>query len=550
MNSLPRTLNLLKKMEPNKIHYNIPQLLYYIIQTRITVAIWGRGTGKSTGPLADFSLENWSKMPRSNGALFCNTYTDILTKVLPAVMEGWQQRRGITQDIHYWVGKYAPAKLKREKAFRYPIDPRHYVHFFNGAGMFLVSGDRATSNGFNLDWAGIDEARLQKYDKVREFLLTVRGNAAHFGHLSNHGSILYTTDMPRHSKERWILDFKKEMDERVIHMILQAQKKVMDLEAKYEKEPSRKTELEIVKWMGYVNELRKQTTYVSFASTLDNIHALGLDPIKNFKRQLSDLDFATSVLNKEMIGVANSFYGLLDIDQHGYTMENYSFIDDNHAGILKGKRRDCRWHSDIDFDQPLEISCDYNASINSVVTGQQFGMEYRFPVSLYVKRPKYLKDLAHDWCDYFEYHRCKVVTYVYDNTAIGDNAKGDLSFADEWIKILQSRGWQVNAQYIRQSPSHASRHLLWNECLSEEKPDLPMLRFNKVGAAQLLVSMQQVQTKQIGSTFKKDKSTERESSGVAPEDAPHLSEAADILLHYKFSGNFSPQSEFTDNFKG
>lgn len=520
----------------NKIHHNIPQLLFLMVRAQINYLIWARATGKSTGPLADFSLSNVRDMPRSNGAFYCNTYTDLLQKVLPAVVEGWD-KWGFLENQHYFIGKYAPDDWKWPRAFRHPRDAKHYISTFNGAGIFLVSGDRSTSNGFSLDWGAIDEARLQNRDKIKEFILTIRGNAQHFAHLSCHGSILYLTDMPRDSKGKWLLDAKDQMDEEVINAILMTQIKLNEIRVAYnDMDDENKTiaDKQIMKYIKMLNDLRKGTTYFSTANTIDNIHALGLDPIRNFRAQLSDIEFQISVLNKTILNVENGFYPLLDENIHGYDADDYSYIDG--LGITNDIRnahkyeRDCRWDADIDYFAPLDIACDYNAAINTVCTGQPWDKEYRVISAFHVKSPQYLVDLAEKWCKYYEPHQRKVVNHYYDNTAIGRDANNRVTFAEMWNKVLSSHGWDVKDVYLHQSPAHDTRYAMWNQLLAGSDNTIPMFRFNRSNAAQMYKSMAGAGLKQSEGKYKKDKSSERNKL-ISPEDATHFSEAADILMH-------------------
>ena len=500
---------------------------------QINICLWGRATGKTEGPMATFSIDNIHKMPRSNGFLLGTTYEQLLTRTLPPLIAAWENL-GFKQNKHFWIGKYAPEKFKLQKAYRHPISPDHYIHFYNGSGIYMVSQDRpGTINGVRTQWGAGDEAKLLDYQKVRdEALLTMAGQAEQFAHLSNYLSLLFCSDMPDTQKGQWLLDYKKQMDEATITAILQCQIEVMKLQEQMAK-ASDLTKLRLTKrikqFESDINELRKDTVYCSYASTLDNIHALGMGPIKQFKRTLNDLTFKLSVLNQQILQVENGFYAGLDEDKHGYNAYAYDYIDSlGTESVLNGAQKNSRWDADVNPEAPLDISCDYNNILNSMVIGQAHGPQYRILKNMYVERPKLLKHLAQDFCDYYRHHRCKHVNYYYDHTAIPRSASSDVSFADEWYSILEQNGWTVSRCYIGQASSHRSRYLLW-EMLLNGDPRLSKFYFNRSNCKELQYSMQQAKVKQKAGTFTKNKDSETDGK-TPPIESTHLSEAADCLI--------------------
>ncbi|MGV3588596.1 MAG: hypothetical protein ACO1OF_16440 [Adhaeribacter sp.] len=522
------------KAPARKMHMNPPQLFFELIMAQINIVLWGRATGKTEGPMARFTLTNLYKMPRSNGFLLGTTYEQLMTRTLPPLFAAWE-KFGYRKNEHYWVGKAPPAKYKIPKAFRTPETYDHYIQFNNGSGIYLVSQDRpGTINGVRTQWGAGDEAKLLNKEKLdNEVMLTMAGQAEHFGHLSNYLSLLFCSDMPTTSKGNWLFDYQEQMDPDIIEAILQVQVKLMELQDQLAKaKPGNvfKIEREIAKFQEYLNELRKGTVYVSLASTLDNIHALGIEAIKQFKRILSDITFKISVLNKRIYAVENGFYGLLDEDVFGYHSVNYSFIEGLGLEIGELPQKDCRWDADIIPGLALDISCDYNSDINSVVVGQPAGRLYRFLHSLHVKKKEgfKLRDAVRKFDEYYKYHPTKMVNYYYDHTAIASNASTDLSFADEWTQELENLGWIVNRIYIGQASTHHSRYLLWELIFSQDNR-LATFRFNKTNCADWLISCQQAKVKTSGKIWQKDKGSEKDPN-VPQEHATHLSEAGDCLI--------------------
>lgn len=523
----------LPQQPATKKHMNLPQLLFKLVMAQINIVLWGRATGKTEGPMAMFTLDNIYKMPRSNGFLLGTTYEQLLTRTLPPLFAAWEGY-GIRQNEHFWIGRFPEQKLKIQKALRSPLKADHYIQFNNGSGIYLVSQDRpGTINGVRTQWGAGDEAKLLDAEKMRsEVLLTMAGFADHFGHLSNYLSLLFCSDMPNTSKGNWLFDYKDQVDEETINAILQCQMKILELKGLLERVgPSKRLVLQkdILKFEGYLNELRKNTVFVSLASTLDNIHALGLTAIKNFKLTLSDIEFQLSVLNKRILAVENGFYGLLSEDEHGYDSVNYDFVDTLEMEPGKTLVKDCRWDADLDRNAPLDISCDYNNAINSVVVGQERGRQYRFINTLFVKRPLLLKDCVAKFCEYYKHMNTRHVNYYYDHTAVARSASTDLSFADEWCQELEKAGWTVTKVYIGQAPGHSSRYMLWEYAFSGDNR-VSTFRFNKTNSKDWQVSCQQAKVIRSGGVFKKDKSSEKDTK-LPQEQATHISEAGDILWY-------------------
>ena len=115
-----------------RVYHNIPQLLFYIIRAHITLCFWGRATGKTEGPGVDFTLHNVLTMPQSLGGLVSVSYDKLLSFIQPKLIKGWE-KYGYYQDTHFWIRKFAPAHLKRNKPYLANTDPMHFIHWFNGS---------------------------------------------------------------------------------------------------------------------------------------------------------------------------------------------------------------------------------------------------------------------------------------------------------------------------------------------------------------------------------------------------------------------------------
>lgn len=546
------------KKEPQeikKIHLNVPQLIYWLVRARISVCLWGRATGKTEGPGAAFTMNNMNTMPRSLGGILSSSYDKLLTMIVPGLVQGWE-KFGYQENLHFFIRKFAPNNFFKATPFREPKKSEHYIPWWTGAGAVLMSLDRpSTSVGINLDWLWGDEARLFKERAFNEAALTVRGNASHFGHLSQHGSILLTTDLPKDSRGQWLYQYLDEMDQDAVTMVLALQQKVAQLSRDYEQLTKKKqaaVDREINKINDYCNEIRKELVHVSFASTIDNIHALGLDPIKRFRRMLSDLDFMVSVLSKRLEQVENGFYINFEDERNTYIPDEsaWAYVDSLQIDYAGGEvpKKDWRWDGDLRSDLPLDIALDYNNAISCLVIGQETTEEDTVRNFMYVEAPRMLKDLIVDFCDYYKDYPNRVINYYYDHTALlGKNASSDIRHADEVKYILTENGWNVIDCYLGKAPSHRSRYYLLNKLFRGDDPRLPKVRFNRGNTEDLVRSMNNTGTRRGDDGIKKDKRSE-DDKNIKAIDATHPGEALDQLLYGKHFTKIKNDSAFVETF--
>ncbi|WBL42381.1 hypothetical protein PBT90_16720 [Algoriphagus halophytocola] len=540
--------------EKKQVHLNVPQLLYWLVQARISICLWGRATGKTEGPGAMFTMNNMNTMPRSMGGILSSSYDKLLTMIVPGLVQGWE-KFGYLENLHYFIRKMPPAGFFKDKPFREPKKSEHYIPWWNGSGAVIMSIDRpSTSVGINLDWMYADEARLFKEQSFNDALLTVRGNHAHFGHLSQHGSILITTDLPKDSRGKWLYRYLDEVDQETINLVIALQQKIAELTRDYDSLTKRKKALidkEIAKMNAYCNEMRKELVNVSFASTLDNIHALGIDVIKRFRRMLSELDFQVSVLSKRLEQVEHGFYIGFNEDRNTYIPEesDWSYVDNLEIDFRKDQpKKDWRWDGDLVTDQPLDIALDYNRAISCMVIGQETIREDYIRNFMYVEEPLMLKDLIANFCEYYKGYPTKVVNYYYDHTALlGRNASSDIRHAEEVKYILAENDWTVVDHYIGQAPSHRSRYYLLNKLLKGDDPRLPVVKFHLNNTEDLVSSMNNTGTRRGTDGIAKDKRPE-DDPNVKPIDAPHPTEALDQLLYGKHFRKLSGDSTFIETF--
>jgi hypothetical protein len=530
-----------------KIHYNIPQVEYSLVRPQIGLCLWGRGTGKTEGPGAEFIVRNAMDMPGSIGGIVSISYDKLLNMIIPALKVGWD-RMGYKENVHYWVRKEPPGPLNIPKAFRQPDTNVHLIKWFNGSAQLLISIDRLhIANGASLAYIYADEVKFFPREKFKEVLLTLRGQAHLYGDQSCCESLLLTTDQPRPEMPgEWIFEMEKEHDEEAASVVLGIQYELSQLSQELEETKSKRRakelEKQINRYLDDLNEFRKGLTFISRASTLDNVHALGLQVIENYKKSLTPYEYALSVLNTKQKKGENSFYYLLSEERHGYYAPNIDYIDQLDNKIRK---KDCRWDGDILLSAPMEISCDYNAKINWVVIGQEKETTFDIINSMFIKKPKKIRHLVEEFDRYYTYKKDfnNTIIFHYDHTAIGENASSDISFFDEWSNLLREKGWNVIGNYIGKASGHRSRYKLWELVLGGDER-FKTFRMNIPNNLELLTSMNGSMTRDDKrGNFEKDKSSEIKKS-VPPEYATHGGEAADGLIWGKFRPLLSNDHSF------
>jgi len=533
----------------NNLYMNNAQIRAMLIRAHTEIDIWGRGTGKSEGVIAERLIHNVFTMPRSKGILIAPTYMHALVNVLPNVIEMWK-RMGYQRDIHYFIGRKPPASWHWDTPLNAPLAPKHSIFWFNGSCLVIVSQDRSfNAAGPSVDYIIGDEAKHLNYDKLLETFQTNRGNRQFFGHLPEHHSLVFTTDMPNSPKSKWLFDYEQHMDQDAVDIVLAIEAELIELQNRMLKaKPSwrQKIAARVNKLTKYANIIRKDLTYFSVCSSLENLEVLGIDYIKEQKRVLSPQKFDMSILGKRLKKIEGGFYAALDENIHYYTAPNYEMIDSLSFNFDTIKNRDSRMDADVQPEKPLDIGMDYNAAINNIVVGQEDGNRYRIINHLYVKSPELLDAVVKKFCSYYKHHKCKEVNYYYNHTAVGRDAARDYAFFEKVTEVLRAEEWIVNEHYTGRAPGHDTLFNDINNALRSNNA-APGVEINQINCPDLIISMENAGVRQGKSGFEKDKSSER-SSIIPPEHATHPSEAFDSLYWGRHIDLFDANTDqFIDN---
>lgn len=475
---------------------NPAQLVATISRAKTLILEWGRGAGKTT-----LRGARWSRilreMPRSTGLFIGPTYQAILTRIVPSLVQGLELF-GIYKDLHYFIGRKPPRAWQNSwgKAYQPPERYDHYITFFNGMGVHLISHDvPGDGRGLNSDWIDGDEAALLNGKNLEENTTpTLRGtNNKEFKHSIFLGSEIYSSSTPLTPEGQWFLDYEQKAIENPVGINFISAPSSVNIENFRD---------------GYLEQAREKS-YQEWVY---------LAEYENVRPKFSK----------------NGFYFLLDTDIHCYVNFDY-----NHYTDL-GQANDCRGDADLVKGVPLTLGIDWGAAINCLCANQHLKSinEYRTLKSFYAlgEEQKIQSDLFIDFHKYYQHHDTKKVFLWYDNTGNSKTGMTRYTRAEQARTQLQSFGWDVQLMTTGQSNvSHDLKFVLWEAILKEDNPALPRYRLNKANAPELWISMRNAKiARSRTGVIQKDKSSER-STKILRQHATDLSDANDTPVVGMFS---------------
>lgn len=521
-----------------KVYFNPAQLKVMYTQANTDMFLGGRRLGKSHGIAAPFCLRNTQHLPGSSGGIVGTSYQQLLTRTLPGTLQALNSW-GYKRDVHYYVCRKPPEAANFKKPLIEPSSYDNSIIFYNGTIWRLISQDRpGSSNSLTLDWALFDEAKFLNYEKLKdETFPAIGGFAPQFKSSPFYRSKQFISDMPSGQRGQWMFKYKENYDPELINLI---QALVCD---RYKLE-QKMNNLGIFSWKDYpryektlwkeiyrdLARLRSVATNYTECSTIENVALLGEKYIRDLKRELPPLIFATSIMSKRIIKTMGGFYVNLSSDNY-YSSYNYSHIDSLDL-LNNPQEMDCRQDGDLDPNQPISIGCDYNANINWIVAGQKEGIQLKVLKSFFVKYERKLEELVQDFCKYYKYHKTKEVVFYFDSTAINNNyaLHGD-DFANGIISEYKKNGWTVHTKYIGKQARHQEKYIFINKSLKGVGDALiPMINKEHNEALILALEIAGVKTGYRG--FEKDKSGEKlaESDDNLLEFRTDATDAFDTLL--------------------
>lgn len=446
------------------------------------VLVAGRGFGKSfvNGNTIARMVEVF---PKSRGLFVGPTYTQIFTNSLLPVKSAWEFNN-YYEKIHYVVGKTPPNAF--ERPYAKPDKFENVITFWNGTTINLGSFDRPQLiRGASYDWVIVDEALLINYQKYTEVITpTLRGSHILLKDHPLQRSEQFTSSMPYGASGQWLLDFKSKMQ-----------------------------------------QYPKDYFYIE-GTSWDNIHVLGIDTLKSWRRDMPQTQYDVEVMNRRNVRHGELFYPSLK-DTHFY-IESYNYDHIDSINIL-GTAKDCRWDSDCKLDSPLNLSFDFGA-FNTLLVDQERKHPYtiHYLNHLYVSHPDTLNDLVDNFHNYYLHMHNRILYIWGDKSGNKRMENSKLTMFEQVMDRLRSKGWRPIKRKTA-DVEHLERHRFIDVLLREEHSHLPAIRINYNNCKDLRISLEDAKMR----NEKKDKRSEG-NPAIAQQHATHATDAFDYRLYHAY----------------
>lgn len=488
----------------NNLYFHKGQKYFLAHPANTKVAICGRGYGKTTMD----SIEAYScyrEMPRSRGFFLGLTYTQILTKFLPPILDVWgriglKEHKGPSDPGHYVVGvkppDHWPTPYSKVKKYQ------NIISIYNGAIIDLLSMDRPDLNrGASYDWGLADEVQLINRDRFyTEYYVAIRGNI-HRYKSKRHQRLVLTGSMPWLTSGQWVLDF------------------------------------------GEKAKVNKDILYLE-RSAYDNIDALGVEYFKRQKAELPALIYQIEIENKRVQILGDGFYPEFNEANHCY-YGCYNYSDEQLPSISNIASYK---PSTNDYDPllPLEISFDFGANVTLVLVAQEADGHLRFincfyetagSTSLKSEVESELKNPLQRVLAKFtaQYGQHKGLINIWgDHTGHNRNDRSDTSYQVVQKFLRDKKMHFFNRVEYTTNPFHTKKYHIINEILSGKNTRCPKIKINQNYCKELIIS---IQLTPINDDFKKDKRSERDMN-LPVERQTHFSDAFDYLVFNKYKHLF------------
>lgn len=564
-----------------QLHGNRAQLPKLVLQAPCEVSIEGRGTGKSfdIGFKMDAIVR---KMPRSVTALTGKTFGQLLTRTLPSSLKLLNQM-GYQKDINYVIGRKPPSYFHDSYESINKYD--NVISFSNGARFAMISqSEPGSGRGANVDYEIADETlTLDQEQYNNEVSPTNRGNLEFFGKksknpISFHHGYKFSSSMPINKEGRWVLDFaeyyKSERGIRLFDIwnrIVMQQVDCLGVVSDYRNavnngkendakdlvQAFRKRWNEIARLKGQITPfVSKEGVLFTLSNAFDNLDMLGMDYLLKNQKTIPSLIFMVEIMNLYYDKVEDCFY-TIEERKHIY----YNFYDNERLrGVAESKDynfdeinfESSIYDRDCDTNLPIEVSFDWGSAISLMVVTQE--RYWDFVTGLVSERPcqtqineffvkpegkdnVMIEELVRRFCAYYQHHQNKVLHFYKDKYGDHKNPAvlNSKTFNEMAIAEFERYGWDVELfEHKRNEPPMSDKFLLWGIILSENNDSMPRFRINGDKCKYTLISMNNAKVKSVAGKMEKDKSSERPSSGVLPEEATHFSDAIDKLMWTKW----------------
>jgi len=504
----------------------------------------GRGTAKSTDILAKRTIDIIYDMPRASFAFVSDTYVNLMTNIIPAIMLGWEGRMNFLENYHFVADIPPPDHWPKPmiKTFSF----KHTISTFNGCKFFLTSLDRPSSNaGISVVHHFGDEAKYLQWDKLSKLFPTLRGDYALYGHSHYFMGQTFCSDMadPSVGENDWMLRMEKNMDKDQILRIIQSAIILNEInlelyQAQQKNEDEKRIE-NIMKnqgrWIERIRKIRQDSTFFFIVSSFANADILTLKYFQNLLASLTFEEFKTSVLSiRKSLEKGARFYGAL-ADKHFYgDGYNYDYYD--KFGIRDNVSQTSAGLKYIQSDKILEAGYDAG-NMMSLVIGQEQGNTYRVLKNMYTLTPDWIRELGDKFITFFEPHKRKIL-HLYHDRSTNQYRKGGRDFATqlkhdiEYNKSGIRTGWIVQLMSIGQGNiTHADEFNLMNIMMGEKDKRLPKLKIDKFECKELKSQLEITPvTKSAKGEIQKVKKGDKLPSSRLPLESTNFSDAFKYLL--------------------
>lgn len=488
-------------MKSNKVLLNPAQLAMALSPQKQKYLEGGRGMGKTTYLGYDTS-QLLKQMPRASFAMVGTTYSQILSRFLPAIKEGLELF-GIYENIDFVVGSMAGKKMGFKMPFQAPDAFNNIIHFSNGCIFQMVSLDHKDSGrGLNSFAIRGDEAALFDDEKLAiNVKNTNRAKKEIFKNAPLLHSEVFTSSTPLTKKGKWFTDMEE-----------------------------------------YARKNPKDAVFIK-ATAHCNLHNLRPDYFEYMRQAYTnDVTYNAEMLNIRPKEITDGFYAQLNPDIHYYTNYDNAYLETLDLKKLDGTNFNCKQDADLDPSQPLLISVDWGANINTLTVSQLQGNVYKVLKEFYVKSPKILDHLfLEEFIPYYASYPAKTIRFYGDRQGNSRVANSKLTFAEQAAKLLRNAGWKVYLMTVGNNPHYMDKFRLINVMLREDgRGRLPKIRINSANCPNLIISLERAEIIDTSSGLKKDKRPEQRKS-EEQQHTTHFSDTFDYPIYSMFSELFGNQ---------
>ena len=308
-----------------QVYLNEKQLAFLEGDQKRRLFMGGRGAGKSTA-LGAINVVRMRRLPKAKVAWVSFSIRHLKNKVVPPAL-AFIRQCGFKEHLpgrpgHYVKYKKPPSNWA--EPHKPPDDYSNVITFSSGYTVELITWHMSdTERGSDFDGMDIDEAGWLKQSIFDGVLMpSVRANQLFYEDNPWHLQICFYTSKPRLPKGMWLHNYEK-----------------------------------------LAKEYPEEYKFVKCTSW-DNKAVLGEKLIKHWEREMNPLEYAIEIMCEDPGELPNGFYNEYNEDRHSYFLA---------AG-----------QSDVDPNEPLFLSFDFNAGFICAVVGQEAHNELRFVNELFV----------------------------------------------------------------------------------------------------------------------------------------------------------------------